>query len=37
MTMRWWTWVLVGFAVLVIGALLAGASDIARYLRMRRM
>jgi len=35
--MRWWSWLLVGIGVIVVGALAAGASDIARYLRIRRM
>jgi hypothetical protein len=35
--MTWWQWVLVVVAVLIVIALLAGARDIQRYLRMRRM
>ena len=35
--MNGWTWALLGFAVLVAGALVAGGPDIARYMRMRRM
>ena len=37
MRMQWWNWLLVGFVVLVAGALYAGAPDISRYLKMRRM
>ncbi len=35
--MNGWTWVAVGFAVVVAGALYAGGPDIARYMRMKRM
>jgi hypothetical protein len=35
--MNGWTWALAGFVVLVVGALYAGAPDINRYLKMRRM
>jgi hypothetical protein len=35
--MQWYNWLLVGFAVAVVGALYAGGPDIARYMKMRRM
>jgi len=35
--MQWWNWLLVGLVVAVAGALYAGAPDINRYLKMRRM
>jgi hypothetical protein len=37
MKMNAWNWVFVAIAVVVLGALAAGAPDIARYLKMRRM
>jgi hypothetical protein len=37
MRMPWWSWLLIGFAAVVVGALWAGGPDIARYLRMKRM
>jgi len=35
--MNAWSWVLVGIAAIIVGGLVAGAPDIARYLRIRRM
>ena len=37
MKMNAWTWVGIGIAVVVLGALAVGAPDIARYLKMRNM
>jgi hypothetical protein len=32
-----WTWALLGFVALIVGALVAGGPDIARYMRIKRM
>ena len=37
MKMQWWNWLLIGLAVIVVGALVAGGPDIARYVKMKRM
>jgi hypothetical protein len=37
MRMNVWTWIVVGFTIVVLGALAAGAPDIARYMKMKRM
>ncbi len=37
MKMNVWTWIVVGVAVVVLGALATGAPDIVRYVRMKRM
>lgn len=37
MDLTWWQWVLVVAAVIVVLALLAGAKDIMRYMRIRNM
>jgi len=35
--MSGWAWSLIILGVIVVGALLAGGPDIARYMKMRRM
>jgi uncharacterized integral membrane protein len=35
--MSGWTWSVIVLGVIVVGALVAGAPDIARYMKMRRM